>query len=101
MPSRVEATVESVTVVEGGVTRLANSGRLRPVDEDSEEPRLHRATALEAMDSFDHTQPCVLYDLFRYSTCRHERLGQAQHAHLVPADQGGERLLVPVAQRGE
>ena len=97
----IEAAVEPVSIVERGVARLAHSGRLGTVDEDPEQPGLHRAAALESMDSLHHTKPCVLNDLFRYSTRRHERLGEPQHPRVVAADERGERGIVAHAQRVE
>ena len=102
MARGVEAAVQHVVVARAATCAgFAGAGGPGPVDEDPEEPRLHRRPALETVDASHDAEPRVLDDLLGHCTAGYERLGEAQQPGVMSTHQGREGCFVAGAERVE
>jgi hypothetical protein len=92
-PGPVEAVLDDAFI---GTSRALFAACRGPssIEQDVEQPGLERGAAFEPFDPADNREPCVLGDFFGYCTTANGRLGEAQHALLVEADERDECGLV-------
>jgi len=86
---------------ERGTPALADRTRSGAIDENPEDPRLKRRSALEGPNAPDHAQPRVLHDLVGDGRVRHVEARHAPQARVVLADEPRECILVPAPKRIE
>src|SRR5262245_38967324 len=80
---------------------LAYCPRSGAIDQNPEDPRLERRSALEGPDALDHAQPRVLDDLLGDGVVRHVEARHATQARVMFADEPRERILVSAPERVE
>src|SRR5262245_19832558 len=78
---------------------LAYCPRSGAIDEDPEDPRLERRSALEGPDAPNHAQPSILHDLVSGGAGRHIEARHATQARVIFANEPGERPFVPAPKR--